>query len=353
MINSLAGGGAEKLLTDLLPRLRDRGIEVELLLLGGSRNELTARLERAGIPVRFSAAKRLYSPLQVRTVLAALRSFEIVHAHLFPTFLWVAIAALFLPEKIAIYTEHSTTNRRRKHGLFRLVDALAYGRYSRIVCISQGVKETLARHLRRVEGKAVVIHNGIDLARFAAGIDSQPAQGQGKLVVCVANLLQYKGQEVLIRALPLLPGEVHVDFAGEGLRKEPLRELARELGVLQRVRFLGYVDEVSSVYREARVCVIPSLWEGFGMAAVEAMASGVPVVASRIPGLAEVVGEAGLLFEAGNPSDLAEKISTLLKSAGLWARQREKGIERARGFSVDRMAEEHSRLYAAALGATS
>ena len=352
VINSLAGGGAEKLLTDLLPRLRDRGIEVELLLLSGAQNEQTARLASNGIAVRFSQAKRLYSPLQVPAILEALRSFEIVHAHLFPTFLWVAIAVLFLPEKVAIYTEHSTTNRRRRHGPLKLVDALAYGRYSRIVCISQGVKETLAGHLRRIVAKSVVVHNGIDLARFTAGSDSQPAQGQGKLVVCVANLLQGKGQDVLIKAMPLLPDDVHIALAGRGPLEERLRDLARALGVMERVRFLGYVDEVSSIYKTAKVCVIPSLWEGFGMVAVEAMASGVPVVASRIPGLAEVVGEAGLLFEAGNPSDLAEKISTLLNSEGLWAQQQRKGIDRARDFSIDRMADEYCRIYAAARGVT-
>jgi glycosyltransferase involved in cell wall biosynthesis len=347
VINSLAGGGAEKLLTDLLPRLRDRGVEVELLLLSGARNEQTGRLDDAGIPVHFSNAKRLYSPLQVLAILEAMRTFDIVHAHLFPAFLWVAVAAIFLPRTSAIYTEHSTTNRRRKNGPLKLLDSLAYGRYARIVCISQGVKETLAGHLRRIEAKAAVIHNGIDLARFTAGT------AQGKLVVCVANLLPGKGQEVLIKAIPLLPNDAQVAFAGQGPLERRLRDLARDLGVSGRVRFLGFVDEVSSVYRAARVCVIPSSWEGFGMAAVEAMASGVPVVASRIPGLAEVVGEAGLLFEAGNSVDLAEKISMLLKSAEHWSRQRRKGIERAKEFSIDRMAEEHSRLYAAAVGATS
>ncbi len=353
VINSLAGGGAEKLLADLLPRLRDQGMEVELLLLGGARNPLTARLERAGVPIRFSRAGSLYSPLQILAIRAALRSFDLVHAHLFPTFLWVALAVLSLPGKPAVYTEHSTTNRRRRPGPFKLLDRLAYGRYARVVCISQGVKQTLSGHLARIEQKAVVIHNGIDLARFSAEPDPRPASASSSLVVCVANLLSGKGQEVLLRAIPLLPADAQVALAGRGPLEGRLRELARGLGILERVRFLGYVEEISSVYRAARICVIPSSWEGFGMAAVEAMASGVPVVASRVPGLAEVVGEAGLLFEAGNPADLAGKISALWSSPELWARQRGKGIQRAREFSIDRMAEGHSRLYAAALGAKS
>jgi glycosyltransferase involved in cell wall biosynthesis len=349
VINSLAGGGAEKLLTDLLPRLRDRGVEVELLLLSGSPNELTARLMRSGIPVRFSGARGLYSPLQVLAIRKAWHPFEIVHAHLFPTFLYVALAASLLRGKVAIYTEHSTTNRRRKHGPFKLVDSWAYSRYARVVCISRGVKETLTGYLPRIEGKCLVVHNGIDLAAFGAGSNS-PLPRQTRLVACVANLLPGKGQDVLIRAAALLPPDVQVALAGRGPHEGKLRELARDLGVLGRIRFLGYVHQVSAVYREARICVVPSLWEGFGMAAVEAMASGVPVVASRTPGLAEVVGDAGLLFEAGNPSELAGKIAQLLKSEELWAEQRRKGIERAEKFSVDRMAEEYCRIYAAVGG---
>ncbi len=350
MINSLTGGGAEKLLTQLLPKLWEQRVEVEVLLLTGSENELTAILARNGIPVRYSHSKRLYSPAQVLSIRKCLRSFEIIHAHLFPAFLWVAIAVLFLPKKAAIYTEHSTTNRRRKHGFLKLIDSLAYSRYSRIVCISRGVKETLVSYLPGTEAKSIVVHNGIDLRRFTAGADPVPAQGQGSLVVCVANLLPGKGQEVLLRAMPLLPDNVQAALAGRGPLEEKLRKLARDLGVLERVRFLGYLKEVSSIYDEAWLCVIPSLWEGFGMVAVEAMASGVPVVASRIPGLSEVVGEAGLLFEAGNPSDLADKISALLKSPGLWAENRRRGIERAGKFSIERMAEEYRRIYSTTLG---
>ncbi len=347
VINSLAGGGAEKLLADLLPRLRERGVEAELLLLAGLPNEQTARLVQAGIPVHFSRVRHLYSTLQVRAIRETLRPFQLVHAHLFPAFLWVALAVRLLPGKVALYTEHSTTNRRRKRSLFKLVDSFAYGRYARIVCISRGVQQTLSGYMPRLAGKAIVIHNGIDFSRFA------PGPGQGREVACVANLLPYKGQEVLLRAAPLLPADVRIVLAGRGPLERRLRELAAGLGVQERVRFPGYVEDVAAIYRAARVCVVPSSWEGFGMAAVEAMASGVPVVASRIPGLAEVVGEAGLLFEAGNPVDLAEKLNALLGSGALWAEKRKRGIERAGEFSIDRMAEEYHRLYAEVAGARS
>jgi glycosyltransferase involved in cell wall biosynthesis len=87
------------------------------------------------------------------------------------------------------------------------------------------------------------------------------------------------------------------------------------------------------------------LWEGFSIVAVEAMASGVPVVASRIPGLSEVVGEAGVFFAPGDSRDLAGRISHLLGSPDIWEEHRLKGIERALEFSIDRTAERHCQLY--------
>jgi glycosyltransferase involved in cell wall biosynthesis len=329
VINSLAGGGAERLVTQLLPRLRERKIEVQLLVLSGLDDERAAQLARAGVRV-YCSQRRLYSPLQVFAIARLMRSVEVVHAHLFPSLLWVAIAARLCRVR-AIYTEHSTNNRRRQHGLLRLVDALAYRQYTKIVCISQGVKEQLVDYLRATEAKSEIVYNGIDLRRFP---EVQP--GQEQWIVCVANLLEYKGQDVLIQAMPLLPDKTQLALAGRGPLEAELRELARSSGVMERIRFLGYVEDIATVYRRARICVIPSLWEGFGMVAVEAMASGVP----------EVVGEAGLLFDAGNPADLADKVSTLLKSPTLWNEKRRLGIERSRRFSIERMADEYCRIYA-------
>ncbi len=344
VINSLAGGGAERLLAQLLPRLRERGLEVELLVLSGAENERLARLARDGIKVHRSK-RWLYSPLQVFTIAKLLRSANLVHAHLFPSLLWVALAVR-LGRVRAIYTEHSTNNRRRRHGLLRIADALAYRQYAKLICISEGVKEQLVGYLRSTEAKSEIVYNGIDLRGFA---EVRP-DGQEQWIVCIANLLEYKGQEVLIRAVPMLPDGIQVALAGRGPLEGRLRELASSLGVMERIQFLGYMEDVAAVYRRGKVCVIPSLWEGFGMVAVEAMASGVPVVASRIAGLSEVVGEAGLLFEVGNPTDLADKISMLWKSPALWAEKRRLGIERSRSFSIERMADEYCRIYAGTHG---
>jgi glycosyltransferase involved in cell wall biosynthesis len=331
-----------------LPHLQQRGIEAELLLLAGPEDEQAALLARAGIKVHHSRQRWLYSPLQVLAIARLLRSVDIVHAHLFPSFFWVALAVGLRRNIHAVYTEHSTTNRRREYGLLGLADMLAYRKYSRIICISEGVKKQLDHYLPAAAAKSVVVYNGIDLREFTNRQAEKSVRGDASqpLVVCVANLIDYKGQDVLIRSLALLPEEVHVALAGRGPQEARLRELAASLGVTGRVRFLGYVSDVASVYNAARICVIPSLWEGFGMVAVEAMASGVPVVASRIPGLAEVVGIAGLLFEAGNPADLAEKISILLKSPALWSEKRKLGIERSKTFSIERMADEYCRVYA-------
>ncbi len=353
VINRLAGGGAENLLLQLLPKLKSRGIDVELLLLTGLEGERSRLLTKAGIKVHHPGRKWLYSPLQISSVLARLKDFDLVHAHLFPSLLWVAIAKKLARAPKAVYTEHSTHNRRRKNPLFRFVDHLAYGQYERIVCISDGVRASLASYLRARHLVFEVIYNGIDLPKFTRGVDGGqkhnldgiPSSDQGQILICVANLLNGKGQEVLLRAMQRLPADAHAVFVGQGPLERPLRQLACKLGVQARTHFLGFINDVQRVYEVGKICVIPSLWEGFSIVAVEAMANGVPVVASRIPGLSEVVGDAGLYFEPGDSMDLAEKICRLLELPTVLEEHRRKGLQRALEFSIERTADRHYHLY--------
>jgi glycosyltransferase involved in cell wall biosynthesis len=353
VINCLAGGGAENLLMQLLPKLKVRGIIVELLLLAGSENEQSRLLADVGIKINYTRRKWLYSPLQVISIIKHLKAFDIVHAHLFPSFLWVAIARRLVRWPKAVYTEHSTHNRRRKNRLFKFFDSMAYSQYEKIVCISGGVRESLIGYLRANQSKTEVIYNGIDLPRFCGegrgrlliGDEGILSAVKGQLLLCVANFLNGKGQEVLLRAMQLLPDSVHAAFVGKGPLKKTLRQLACRLNVQARVHFPGYIRDIQRVYADGRICIIPSLWEGFSIVAVEAMASGVPVVASRIPGLSEIVGDAGILFKPGDSMDLAKCISTLLKSTRIWEEQRRKGLKRAKDFSIDRTADQYCQLY--------
>jgi glycosyltransferase involved in cell wall biosynthesis len=173
------------------------------------------------------------------------------------------------------------------------------------------------------EGKDVaVIPYGVDVEQFCPG----PERPQnGPIVIgAVARLSPEKGLDVLLRAVALMRDrgiETQVILAGDGPNREELVRLAAELGLSTRVEFVGEVahEDVPAVLRRMEIFVIPSTWEGFGVAALEASAMELPVVGSNIHGLPDVVldGETGLLVPAGDGAKLAEAIGRLIADRDL------------------------------------
>lgn len=156
-----------------------------------------------------------------------------------------------------------------------------------------------------------VVPNGVDPDHFNA---NGPARA-GEYVLFVGRLVSYKGVDVLLRAMARLPAGIPLYIAGDGPLRQALRAQARLLGV--EVRFLGRVpdDELPALYRGALVTVLPSTnaQESFGITLLESMACGTPVVASRLPGVAEVATVGGLLAEPGDAASLARNLRTALR----------------------------------------
>lgn len=117
------------------------------------------------------------------------------------------------------------------------------------------------------------------------------------------------------------------------------------MGLEDRVHFLGIRDDVERILKTSDIIVLSSNWEGFGLAAVEGMAAGKPVIASNVPGLANVVSDAGLLFTKGKDSDLANKINILIENNDLYHKLSLAAEKRAELFSLDKMVDKYIELY--------
>lgn len=192
-------------------------------------------------------------------------------------------------------------------------------------------------------GKVAIIPNGVDLARFSPRESfSLPAPDAGPLQIgIVARLDPQKGQDLAIRALAILkkdlPRPVTLHFIGANTPGEtPMRpvldRLARELGVEDSVVYDGFFDDLSKRLRELAVVWMPSWKETFGRCIPEAMASGVPVVASDAGGVPDIIddGTTGLLFATKDAADLAEKTRRLLSDPALYERLGRAALEKAR-----------------------
>jgi len=199
-----------------------------------------------------------------------------------------------------------------------------------------------------------IIPDGVDLSRFTPG--PKPATEE-PVVLCVGAHEPRKGFEYLLRAVRLLTDggvRCRVVCVGEGPETATLKVLARNLGIDPRTDFVGYVspdsEELPRLYQDAAVFVHPSLEEGFGMVLVEAMASGIPVVASHAGAIPEVVGDAGLLVPPRDPRALADAIERVLSDASLRESLARRGRARAEAlFSWESVAKKTIEVYEEAI----
>lgn len=171
-----------------------------------------------------------------------------------------------------------------------------------------------------------------------------PDVHEAPVVLSVGRMMPEKDHGTVIRAIRTIP-DAHLFLVGAGPDVATYKKMAQDLQVSNRVHFLGRRTDVAQLMKSADIFVQSSRFEGFGIAALEAMAAGLPVVASRVPGLAELVEGAGLLFEAGNDRELAQHLGELLTNLELRARLRDAGIERAAQFSIEKTVDGYETLY--------
>lgn len=263
--------------------------------------------------------------------------FQIIHAHdWLVAFTGRALKhAHHLPLIATIHATEAGRNRGLHNDLQRYINSvewwLTYEAWRVIVC---------SRHmLQEVQGlfqlpadKITVIPNGVYSSKFQAGkidleVRRRYAAPHEKILFFVGRLVIEKGVQVLLEAMPRILSscpDAKLVVAGRGPMEDQLRNRARELGIGHKVCFAGYIDDRTrnQLYRAARVAVFPSLYEPFGIVALEAMAAGTPVVAAETGGLAEIIthGVDGMRAYPGNAGSLADNILAVLKDNDLAAK---------------------------------
>jgi glycosyltransferase, group 1 family protein len=350
VITSLRTGGAERLMVDLLPRLRERVLVVELAVLDGTQTDFYSALEALGIRIHVlgMGVRAMHSPCCIPTLRRLMRQFDVIHTHNTPCQFFVAIASVGMKQAPKLVTtEHSTMNRRRNSFLFRLLDKWMYGRYNKIIGVSDSTTLSLLNYLHGLQ-QSITINNGIAVDAFlhaTAAQDIMEAFGQNKRLVMSAAFRYPKDHETVIRALHLLPDDYHLLLAGDGNRRKIVEEFVEQEQLSQRVHFLGNRKDVDAVLKAANIVVMSSRYEGLSLSSLEGLASGRPVVASDVPGLREIVGAAGLLFLQGDAQALAKTILDLEKNATLCQQTIEKGLQRARQYDISTMIEAYWQVY--------
>ena len=344
-------GGAEKLLVDLLPELRRMGDDVSLLCFNGVRTDFYDQLETCGIRTYSFGSHGVYHPSQLYKLWRLLRRerFDVVHTHNTAPQLFAAIVSLLVSVTL-FTTEHSTSNRRRAWPWFRPVDRWMYGRYRRVICISEVAQQQLLAHLSGLSNTCV-IPNGIRLSAYAddssEGRPCTELRTQGGRYNCImaARFRHPKDQMTVIKALARLSGDYHLWFAGVGDTLEDCQALVAQLGLEARVHFLGFRRDIPALLKGADVVILSSAFEGMPLAALEGMASGHPLLASNVPGIREVVSGYGLLFPYGDDRKLAELIEKVCTDESLRLATVSRCRERAAQYDIARTARAYHDEY--------
>ncbi len=234
-------------------------------------------------------------------------------------------------------------------------------RSATFVCVSDGVAEEMRSHYPAVADRVLTIHNGVNTEAFAPGARAQEALAlraslgiapERLVAVFVAREWGHKGLWSIIRALALAPGW-ELAVAGSGDR-EGAQLLADSLGVGHTVHWLGVVREIPIVYRMADAFVLASSYETFSLVTFEAAASGLPVLATPVSGVRELIrdGENGFLITQ-EPQSIADRLNELAADPALRARLGDGARKSALAFSWDEMVAKHHELYTRLAGRSS
>ncbi|HDK26093.1 MAG TPA: glycosyltransferase family 1 protein [Candidatus Atribacteria bacterium] len=320
VINSLNIGGAELLLRNLvIEAKKNNQYVVDICTLYATNDAKNIEeIKKNNVRIWSLDLKNKYTLSSVGKIKKIIEreNYDIVHVHLFPASAFVALSSLFLPNNIRyIFTEHSTFNRRRMLKIFKIVDGFIYSKYSKIICSTKQVQNSLIKWIPKNKEKTEVIPNGTPI--HSKSLVNQIIKNYD--VLFVGRLVHQKGIRFLLEAVSILQNKykkyVKVAIVGGGPLEKELKKMCEKLKINDRVEFLGFQRDIDRIMKSSKVFVLPSIWEGFGIVLIEAMKNRLPIVATNVGGIPEIItdGNEGILTPKANSEILAKSVNKVLE----------------------------------------
>lgn len=324
-------GGVQRLLVDLIT-LQKNEFEFEVILTRGE-NEYSEELKALGVAVYHKRDIGLFG------LIKRLNRADLVHAHLFPS-IYIAL----LTTTKTVITEHNSHYRRRDILFVKMMEAVLYRKYSKIICISEGVREAFLSSIKVKDSLTTVIHNGVNLNRFPRIAKQINTNKKVFKLGMVGRLVAQKDIKTLLELMAKLDGGFELHLAGDGELRSEFEAYSVKLNVQKNVVFHGQVNDIPEFLSSIDLYIQSSHWEGFGIAIVEAMAAGLPCLATNVDGLNNVIGKE-YLFEVGDVTRLAEKVLALKASNELYNASSKYSIKQSSLFSIENTSYEHKKVY--------
>ena len=365
LITRLPIGGAERLLLDVLRSLDSTRFESEVCCIQG-RGELANEVEEMGIILHdLGRMQRKHFDFGAILALRRLikeRRVDLVHSHLYHANLYGRLAA-WQEKTPSIASVHNTYFRHKWHR--RLINNLLAKVSFRVTAPSADVELAIRRYDRVAGEKVVRLINCIDLDRVNSNLEAEAAkhrigvESDDMVIGTVGRMEEQKGHDILLHAFAALrslpsvsTGSLRLLIVGDGRLRQATEEKARQLGVIDACRFPGSMTRMGDVYRAIDIFVLPSLWEGLSLAMLEAMAAGLPLVATDVGGVRDVLGDNlhGRLVPPGDAIALTNALAELLFNTQLRGELAASARQCVKNnYGVANLAHQLSQLYESAI----
>jgi len=328
MADEMAVGGVQHHLLGLAEGLQRDGFPVTVVTVPGG--YLQKQLKERGIPIESARLRRPFSLGGVRDAVRVLQRHKpaILHTHGGTAGFYGRLAARLIPGIRTVHTYHGIhylhSGDPIRRWILRVLDRFLAAGTGRTICVASSDYGLVLRAKLARAGRASIIRYGIDLNRFDGrrkqAVDSAAADRHAALIGTVGRLHPQKGQRyflesaaAVLRAMP----SARFRVVGDGELRGELENLASELGISRNVEFTGASADVPSHLNDMDIFVLPSLWEGLPIALLEALAAGIPVIATRVDGICDVIdeGKNGVLVPPRDPAALADAILALLQNS--------------------------------------
>jgi glycosyltransferase involved in cell wall biosynthesis len=340
-------GGAENLVSELVPMMIDCNHHVNVLLFNGKDTPFKKKLEKNSVRIiSFGENPNVYSIKNLFKLIPILGKYDIVHTHNTACQFFVAMAKTLSHAKCKLVTtEHSTENRRRYIWWCKPIDKWMYKQYDCIISISDIATKALKEYLG-AKYSIMTIANGVDVSKFrnAVPIDNI-RQDDEVIITMVAGFRVGKDQDTLIKSLTELPDNYKVWLIGDGVRRKEIEALINELKLNSRVKLWGIRTDVPQLLKSSDIIVMSSRYEGLSLSSIEGMAVGKPFIASDVKGLHETTIEAGLLFPYQDYCVLAKYIKQLHEDKNLYFQIADSCYERATHYDIMTTLNEYLKIY--------
>ncbi len=355
--------GMENHLLTLLPGLKARGLDTQLIILTTpehSIDEYAAQMAAAGVavqqlPIRGNLDFNLYNQL---TQWFRKSGLDAVHTHLIHADLHGVLAARRAGIKHVFMTGHNDDPFRRRL-LIRLMQRWLWRRVDKGIAISEAIRAFQIKVEGAPANHVTTIRYGIDLSRSRVGEGARAVTrqelglpDQAPVLGSVCRLVEQKGVSDALRAFWQVSrqmADAHYVIIGDGPLRQSLQAQADGYGLSHRIHFLGWREDAHALMAAFDALIVPSRWEGFGLVVLEAMAAKVPVIASRISALPEIIldGETGKLIPPGDIQGLAQAMIDICMYPAQAHLLGEAGRRRAETeFSAEQMIDRTLQFYA-------